>query len=121
MIVTPSWFGQVVITAAQGGHQAPVKALLPYNTFLISADFLGTIKVWDMASGQCVQTIQQAHTNAIMGLLNWEVGHHWALSHLWMRLIWFFPCVLLSQARLGVTVIHWKGSVHGDAFEILRR
>lgn len=64
---------QVVITAAQGGHSAPVKALLPFNKFLISADLKGTMKVWDMASGQCVQTIQQAHTHAIMGLLNWEV------------------------------------------------
>ncbi|KAK9909034.1 hypothetical protein WJX75_006342 [Coccomyxa subellipsoidea] len=62
----------VVITAAQGGHQAPVQALLPFGSCLVSADWAGVIKIWDMASGQCIQTIQQAHKEPIMRLLPWE-------------------------------------------------
>lgn len=65
---------QVVITAAQGGHQAPVQALLPFGPCLVSADWAGVIKIWDMASGQCIQTIQQAHKEPIMRLLPWEVS-----------------------------------------------
>ena len=64
---------QVVITAAQGGHTAPVQALLPFGQWLVSADWLGHLKVWDMASGACVQTLQKAHADLIMGLLAWEV------------------------------------------------
>jgi WD40 repeat protein len=64
---------QVVITAAQGGHTAPVQALLPFGQWLVSADWLGNLKVWDMASGACAQTIQRAHTDLIMGLLAWDV------------------------------------------------
>ncbi|CAL5222644.1 g5039 [Coccomyxa viridis] len=62
----------VTITAAQGGHSGPVQVLLPFGQFLLSADWLGTLKVWDMASGQCVQTMQQAHKEPIMGVLQWE-------------------------------------------------
>ena len=65
---------QVTITAAQGGHSGPVQVLLPFGQFLLSADWLGTLKVWDMASGQCVQTMQQAHKEPIMGVLQWEVS-----------------------------------------------
>lgn len=65
---------QVTITAAQGGHSGPVQALLPFGQFLLSADWLGTLKVWDMGSGQCVQTMQQAHKEPIMGVLQWEVS-----------------------------------------------
>ena len=65
---------QVTITAAQGGHSGPVQVLLPFKQFLLSADWLGTLKVWDMASGQCVQTMQQAHKEPIMGVLQWEVS-----------------------------------------------
>lgn len=64
----------MVITAAQGGHQAPVQALLPFGNCLVSADWAGAIKLWDMASGQCMQTIQQAHKEPIMRLLQWEVS-----------------------------------------------
>ena len=66
---------QVTITAAQGGHSGPVQVLLPFGQFLLSADWLGTLKLWDMASGQCVQTMQQAHKEPIMGVLQWEVSH----------------------------------------------
>ncbi|CAL8461859.1 g1390 [Coccomyxa elongata] len=62
----------VAITAAQGGHQAPVQALLPFGPCLVSADWAGAIKLWDMTSGQCMQTIQQAHREPIMRLLQWE-------------------------------------------------
>lgn len=65
---------QVTITAAQGGHSGPVQVLLPFRQFLLSADWLGTIKLWDMATGQCVQTMQQAHKEPIMGVLQWEVS-----------------------------------------------
>ena len=65
---------QVTITAAQGGHSGPVQVLLPFGQFLLSADWLGTLKLWDMASGQCVQTMQQAHKEPIMGVLQWEVS-----------------------------------------------
>ena len=65
---------QVTITAAQGGHSGPVQVLLPFGQFLLSGDWLGTIKLWDMASGQCVQTMQQAHKEPIMGVLQWEVS-----------------------------------------------
>ena len=65
---------QVIITAAQGGHSGPVQVLLPFGQFLLSGDWLGTIKLWDMASGQCVQTMQQAHKEPIMGVLQWEVS-----------------------------------------------
>ena len=64
---------QVTITAAQGGHSGPVQVLLPFGQFLLSGDWLGTIKLWDMASGQCVQTMQQAHREPVMGVLQWEV------------------------------------------------
>lgn len=74
---------QVTITAAQGGHSGPVQVLLPFKQFLLSADWLGTMKVWDMASGQCVQTMQQAHKEPIMGILPWEVSSrlesYWAV------------------------------------------
>ena len=64
---------QAVITAAQGGHGMPVQALLPLGLWLLSADWGGSIKVWDMASGACVQTLAGAHEEAVMGLLAWEV------------------------------------------------
>ena len=64
----------MTITAAQGGHAGPVQVLLPFRHFLLSADWLGAIKVWDMATGQCLQTMQQAHKEPIMGLLQWEVS-----------------------------------------------
>ena len=51
-----------------------MQVLLPFGQFLLSADWLGTLKVWDMASGQCVQTMQQAHKEPIMGVLQWEVS-----------------------------------------------
>lgn len=30
-------------------------------------------QVWDLAAGACVQTIDGAHDNVIMGLINWQV------------------------------------------------
>ena len=30
-------------------------------------------QVWDLAAGACVQTVQGAHENVIMGLVNWQV------------------------------------------------
>lgn len=70
--------GQVEITAAQGGHASAVQALLPANPsgqqpLLLSADWEGTLKVWDMHTGACVQTLPGAHAHVVMGLLQWEV------------------------------------------------
>ena len=66
------------ITAAQGGHGAAVQALLPVNPsgaqpLLLSADWEGALKVWDMHSGACVQTVPGAHGHVVMGMLPWEV------------------------------------------------
>jgi hypothetical protein len=36
----------------------------------------GAHQVWDLAAGACVQTIDGAHDNVIMGLINWQVGDH---------------------------------------------
>jgi hypothetical protein len=68
---------QVEITAAQGGHAAAVQALLPVNPsgqqpLLLSADWEGALKVWDMRTGGCVQTLPGAHAHVVMGLLQWE-------------------------------------------------
>ncbi|KAK9842089.1 hypothetical protein WJX81_007917 [Elliptochloris bilobata] len=68
---------QVEITAAQGGHGAAVQALLPVNPssaqpLLLSADWEGALKVWDMHSGACVQTLPGAHGHVVMGMLQWE-------------------------------------------------
>ncbi len=30
------------------------------------------MQVWDLAAGACVQTIDNAHENVIMGLVNWQ-------------------------------------------------
>lgn len=30
-------------------------------------------QVWDMTAGQCVQSIEQAHSSIVMSLLAWEV------------------------------------------------
>ncbi len=65
------------ITAAQGGHAAAVQALLPVNPsgqqpLLLSADWEGALKVWDMHTGGCVQTLPGAHAHVVMGLLQWE-------------------------------------------------
>ena len=91
----------MTITAAQGGHSGPVQVLLPFRQFLLSADWLGAIKVWDMATGQCLQTMQQAHKEPIMGLLQWEVRcsaiawcpsqwQQWTLHHaLWQKKVPF--------------------------------
>ena len=64
----------------------PVQALLPLGPWLLSADWRGSLKVWDMASGACVQTLQKAHEEPIMGLLAWEVriaqARHWRTGRL---------------------------------------
>ena len=65
--------GQAVLTEAQGGHEAPVQASVVVGQFLFTGDWAGTVKVWDMASGACTQTLPQAHPKPIMGLLHWEV------------------------------------------------
>lgn len=40
---------------------------------LVSGDLEGTMKLWDIANGKCVQTISRAHNTAIMRMLLYEV------------------------------------------------
>eukprot|EP00208_Stichococcus_sp_RCC1054_P002296 CAMPEP_0206138416 /NCGR_PEP_ID=MMETSP1473-20131121/3309_1 /ASSEMBLY_ACC=CAM_ASM_001109 /TAXON_ID=1461547 /ORGANISM="Stichococcus sp, Strain RCC1054" /LENGTH=420 /DNA_ID=CAMNT_0053531851 /DNA_START=427 /DNA_END=1689 /DNA_ORIENTATION=+ len=63
---------QVALGAAQGGHTFPVQALVVASPFLFSADWKGCLKVWDVTSGACVQTLDRAHDNVIMGLVVWQ-------------------------------------------------
>lgn len=63
---------QVALGEAQGGHTFPVQALVMVGPFLFSADWVGCIKVWDLMAGTCVQTIDNAHENVIMGLVQWQ-------------------------------------------------
>ena len=87
----------MVITAAQGGHAGPVQALLPLGQWLVSADGLGALMVWDMASGACVQTLQHAHAEPIMGLLAWEVRAPAALPACPCN--WLLPCASRGEER----------------------
>lgn len=63
---------------AEGGHEAPVSCLLSSEGVLFSADFNGTIKVWDAAAGRLLQTVPNAHggtyASAVTELLLWQ-GH----------------------------------------------
>ena len=63
-----------MLSAAQGGHSSPVQALAPAGQFLVSGDWEGNLKIWDMGSGACAQTIPKAHPSVVMGCLTWE-GH----------------------------------------------
>lgn len=57
------------------GHRAAVHALLVAGQFMFSGDRAGEVKVWNLADGQCVQTIERAHEGPIMKMLVWgEVG-----------------------------------------------
>ena len=71
---TSAFVAAGVLAAAQGGHSSPVQALAPAGQFLVSGDWEGTLKVWDLASGACAQTIPRAHPSVVMGCLTWE-GH----------------------------------------------
>jgi len=53
------------------GHRAAVHTLLVAGQFLFSGDRAGEIKVWSLADGQCVQTIERAHDGPIMKMLVW--------------------------------------------------
>ncbi len=46
-------------------------SLTTHGPFLFSGDREGSIKVWEQASMQCVQTVQAAHEHAIMRLMVW--------------------------------------------------
>jgi WD40 repeat protein len=54
-----------------GGHRAAVHALLVAGQFLFSGDRAGEVKVWSLADGSCVQTIERAHEGPIMRMLVW--------------------------------------------------
>ncbi|KAK9805382.1 hypothetical protein WJX73_009214 [Symbiochloris irregularis] len=60
------------ITAQDGGHAAAVTTLVPTDRFLFSADFHGNIKVWDMQSGQCVQTLDKGHGSVVTDMIFWQ-------------------------------------------------
>lgn len=71
---TSTFDPMAALSAANGGHTLPVQAMVVLNQFMCTADWGGNIKVWDMGAGACVQTIEGAHDNVIMGLVNWQ-GH----------------------------------------------
>ncbi|CAM6106913.1 unnamed protein product [Calypogeia fissa] len=53
------------------GHSGPVITLLVQGHQLYSGSMDKRIKVWDLGTGQCVQTIE-GHTNVVMQLLFWD-------------------------------------------------
>jgi F-box/WD-40 domain protein 7 len=59
------------LTKDAGGHRAAVHALLVAGQFLFSGDRAGAVKAWSLASGQCVQTVERAHSGPIMRMLLW--------------------------------------------------
>lgn len=54
-----------------GGHRAAVHTLLVAGQFFFSGDRNGELKVWSLAEGACVQTIERAHDGPIMKMLLW--------------------------------------------------
>ncbi|KAJ3680052.1 hypothetical protein LUZ60_016330 [Juncus effusus] len=57
--------------AALEGHRLPVISLVFNNGRLYSGSMDKTVKVWDLTSLQCVQTLLD-HTNVVMALLWWD-------------------------------------------------
>eukprot|EP00850_Spirogloea_muscicola_P015164 SM000114S24127 [mRNA] locus=s114:97755:100785:+ [translate_table: standard] len=53
------------------GHTLPVLVLQVASNRLYSGSMDQSIRVWDLSSGQCVQTLL-GHTGIVMGLLCWE-------------------------------------------------
>jgi hypothetical protein len=82
----PSYALQAILTKEDGGHVAPVHALVAGpgtgggggSGHLFSADRLGDILVWDMAgSGRPVQRLAGSHGGQpIMQMLAFEVCRH---------------------------------------------
>ncbi|KAI8467129.1 MAG: WD40-repeat-containing domain protein [Monoraphidium minutum] len=68
----------VLTAAAGGGHKAAVHALLVAGQFMFSGDRGGEVKVWNLADGSCVQTIERAHDGPIMKMLVW--GENYMLT-----------------------------------------
>ena len=62
-----------------------------------------TVQIWDLAAGTCVQTIDGAHENVIMGLVNWQVRLPMQLPMQMRSLVTFAasPCLLLALVRGG--------------------
>lgn len=38
--------------------------------------WLGCDQVWDMQSGQCVQTLEKGHSSVVTDMIFWQVIHH---------------------------------------------
>lgn len=57
--------------ASLWGHSAAVITLESAEGRLYSGSMDKTIKVWDLSTGQCVQTLE-GHTHVVMGLLCWN-------------------------------------------------
>lgn len=57
--------------ASLWGHSGAVITLETTEGRLYSGSMDKTIKVWDLNTGQCLQTLQ-GHTNVVMGLLCWN-------------------------------------------------
>lgn len=57
--------------ASMSGHTGPVVTLMLIGSRLYSGSMDNTIRVWEMSSVQCVQTLE-GHTNVVMDLLCWD-------------------------------------------------
>lgn len=57
--------------ASLSGHTGPVVTLMMIGSRLYSGSMDKTIRVWEVASVQCVQTLE-GHSNVVMDLLCWD-------------------------------------------------
>ncbi|CAK9199715.1 unnamed protein product [Sphagnum troendelagicum] len=57
--------------ASLSGHTGPVITLLFIGNRLYTGSMDKTIRIWDTASGQCIQTLE-GHSDVVMDLLCWE-------------------------------------------------
>eukprot|EP01026_Neomeris_dumetosa_P058237 TRINITY_DN54069_c0_g1_i1.p1 TRINITY_DN54069_c0_g1~~TRINITY_DN54069_c0_g1_i1.p1 ORF type:complete len:481 (-),score=66.18 TRINITY_DN54069_c0_g1_i1:404-1744(-) len=65
---------QGCLKSGQGGHTCAVQCLAVENQYLMSGDWQGIVKVWDLESLSALQTIK-AHDNVLMGLLVYKNQH----------------------------------------------
>ncbi|KAG0630698.1 hypothetical protein M758_1G197900 [Ceratodon purpureus] len=62
---------EFVPAASMSGHTGPVVTLMLIGSRLYSGSMDKTIRVWEIASVQCVQTLE-GHTGVVMDLLCWD-------------------------------------------------
>jgi hypothetical protein len=96
------WGGSIKVRA--GGTLTVVQSRAAVAVLMsdgIDPLLCGVRQVWDLAAGACVQTIDGAHDNVIMGLINWQVGNHpWdGTIHGTNRYLVRTQCWLLPRSR----------------------